>query len=97
MIADIGYMEIAGNQLDVFISNGMMHFQARTIECTENWDAELNSDQDSTDEIDFLETEVTEDFLTIILKEDIDGKSFKDEVYRGNAGAIHHEIYTQVY
>jgi hypothetical protein len=96
MIADIGYMEIAGNQLDVFISNGMMHFQARTIECTENWDTELNSDSDSNDEIDFLETEVFEDFLTIILKEDLDYKTFKDEVYPGDAGSIHHEIYIKM-
>ena len=97
MIADIGYVEIAGKQLNVFISNGMMHFTSRSIECTENWDTELNSDRDSTDEIDFLDTEVAKDFLTIILKEDLDGKSFKDEVYPGNAGAVHHEIYTQVY
>lgn len=74
-----------------------MHFQSRTIECTENWDNELNSDQDTNDEIDFLETEVTEDFLTIILKEDLNNKAFKDEYYPGNAGIIHHEVYTQVY
>jgi hypothetical protein len=97
MIADIGYMEIAGKQLDVVITNGIMHFQSRTIDGTENWDPEYKSDQDSNDAIDFLETEVYEDFLTIILKEDLDYKTFKDEVYPGNAGAIHHEIYTQVY
>lgn len=97
MIADIGYMEIAGKQLDVFITNGMMHFTSRSIECTENWDTELNSDQDSTEEIDFLDTEVYEDFITIILKEDLDRKSFKDVVYPGNSGVIHHEVYTNVY
>ncbi|MBK8628535.1 MAG: hypothetical protein IPN86_24185 [Saprospiraceae bacterium] len=90
-------MEIAGKQLDVFISNGMMHFTCRSIECTENWDTELNSDHDSNEETDFLETEVFEDFLTIILKEDLNYKKFKDDVYPGNAGAIHHEIFTQVY
>ena len=97
MIADIGYMEIAGEQLDVFISNGLMHFQSRTIDGTENWETEFNFDKEVDDEIDFYETSVTEDFLTIILKEDLDYKKFKDDVYPGNAGALHHEIFTQVY
>ena len=91
MIADIGYMEIAGEQMDLFISNAIIHFQSRTIDATENWDADF--DEENGDETDFMDTEVTEDFLTIILKEDIDNKSFIDNEYPGHVGAIHHEIF----
>lgn len=88
---------MAGKPLDVFISNGMMHFTGRSIECTENWEMEFNFDKDIVNETDFLVSEVYEDLLTILLNEDLDYKTFKDEMYPGNVGAIHQKIYTQVY
>lgn len=88
MIADIGYMQMAGKQLDVFISNGMIHFSSRSTDTTENW---------GKDKEDFEDTDIYEDFLTVILKEDIDNKTYSNDDYPGDAGAVHHERYTKVY
>lgn len=49
------------------------------------------------DDKDFDKTVIYEEFLTIILKEEIENVCFKDEYYPGNAVTIHHEIYNQVY
>lgn len=106
MIADIGYMEIAGEQIDVFISNALIHFQSRSTAGTENWDndidfdtiVDINTDTDIDDENerDFEVTEIFEQYLTILLHEELDCKTFNDIDYPGNAGNVHHEIYTKV-
>lgn len=88
MIADIGYMQVAGKKLDVFISNGMLHFNSRSADTTNNYYKGIE---------DLKGTIIYEEFLTIILREEIDNVCFKDEYYPGNADAIHHEMYTQVY
>jgi len=97
MIADIGYMQIAGKQMEVFISNAMIHFQSRSIDSTENWDNVIKKDNDHDIDVDFQDTEVTEEFITILFHEVINGRTFSDEDYPGDSGSVHHEIYTQVY
>ncbi len=80
-------MQIAGKKLDVFISYGMLHFNSRSTDTSNNYFKGIE---------DLKETIIYEEFLTIILKEEIDNVCFKDEHYPGDAGAIHHEKYTQV-
>ena len=101
MIADIGYMQMAGEHMDVFVSNALIHFQSRTLECTENWYNDfdtiirIDSDNDieNKDERDFEDSEITEQYLTILLREELNGKTFNDIDYPGDAGKVHHEIY----
>jgi hypothetical protein len=103
MIADIGYMQLAGEQMDVFVSNAIIHFQSRSLESTENWendiDAVINIDYDSDIESDkdFVDSLIYEEYLTIFLCEKLDGKTFNDMDYPGDAGNVHHEIYTKMY
>lgn len=85
MIADIGYMQIAGKHMDVFISNAIIHFSSKTIYYTKN---KPNPDLDQE------ATEITEEFLTILLHEELDRKSFNDIDYPGDARRVHHETYS---
>lgn len=102
IIADIGYMEIAGVHMDVFISNAIIHFQSRSLDSTENWDNDFDAvinidyDNDIESDKDFVDSEIYEQYLTIFLREKLDGKTFNDIDYPDDAGRVHQEIYSQV-
>jgi len=102
IIAEIGYMEIVGHHMDVFISNAIIHFQSRTLDSTENWDHDFDTvinidyDNDIESDKDFVDSEIYEQYLTIFLREKLDGKTFNDIDYPGDAGRVHQEIYSQL-
>ncbi|MFZ1751409.1 MAG: hypothetical protein WAU01_14515 [Saprospiraceae bacterium] len=58
--------------MDVFISNTIIHFSSKTIYYTKN---KPNPD------LDRETTEITEEFLTILLHEELDRKTFNDIDY----------------
>ena len=95
IIADVGYMEIVGDHMDVFISNAIIHFQSRSLDSSENWDNDFDAvinidyDNDIESDKDFVDSEIYEQYLTIFLREKLDGKTFNDIDYPGDAGRVH--------
>ena len=85
LIFDFDYM-LAGQENELIISNKILHFTIKCKVINENWD-------DKKDHWDF---ELYEEYLTIMLNEDIDGKEYKNHKYPGDIGLLEKSIYETV-
>lgn len=82
-IFEFSYMN-AGQENELLISNNLIHFISKSKFAADKWD-------DDNEHWDF---ELYEDYLTIILKENIDQKEFKNDDYPGDAAALENDVFT---
>jgi len=81
-VFEFGYMQ-AGEQNEIFLTPGLIHISCITKDIRDKW-------EDGQDHLNF---EIYEEYFTIMLKEELDGRSFMDEDYPGDITALHKEAW----
>jgi hypothetical protein len=73
----------AGEDNQIFLTPVLIHISCTLKDIEEKW-------EDGEDQLNF---DIYEEYVTILLQEDLDRKSCRDEDYRGDITALHVEAW----